>query len=150
MYLPLATITDKQAQIAADNITGIPRIYKGTVATVVEKVFELEVARTGLTERQIIEEGYNYTSVRVKDKSRAGYYPGAEDIFLKIFVNNNDRKILGAEMIGREGVAKRIDIIGTAIYAGLKIDDLYNIDFAYTPPFSPSRDIIWNAASRFR
>lgn len=150
MYLPLATITDKQAQIAADNITGIPRIYKGTVATVVEKVFELEVARTGLTEQQIIKEGYNYASVRLKGKSRAGYYPGAEDIFLKIFVDNNNRKILGAEMIGKEGVAKRIDIIGTAIYAGLKIDDLYNIDFAYTPPFSPSRDIIWNAASRFR
>ncbi len=150
MYFPLATITDKQAQIAADNMTGIPRIYNGTIGTIIEKVFDLEVARTGLTEKQIIEEGYNYISTKIKGKSKASYFPDVKNIFLKVFVNKNNKKILGAEMIGGEGVAKRIDIIGTAIYAGLKIDDLYNIDFAYTPPFSPSRDIIWNAATRFR
>lgn len=150
IYLPLATITDKQAQIAADNICGKSRIYQGTVGTVIEKVFDLEVARTGLTEQEIIKKGFNYKSLKIKGKSKAGYYPGASDIFLKIFVNNNDKKILGAEMIGKDGVSKRIDVIGLAIYAGLKIDHLYNLDFAYSPPFSPSRDIIWNIASRFR
>ncbi|MBN1897494.1 MAG: FAD-dependent oxidoreductase [Spirochaetes bacterium] len=148
IYLPLATITDKQAQIAASNMTGLPRLYKGSIGTVLEKVFSLQIARTGLTEQQIMAQGYNYISETIHGRSRAGYFPGAEEIVLKLFINKNDNKILGAEMIGREGVAKRIDILGCAIYAGLTLHDLYNIDFAYTPPFSPSRDVIWTAAAK--
>jgi NADPH-dependent 2,4-dienoyl-CoA reductase/sulfur reductase-like enzyme len=150
IYLPLATITDKQAQVAGNNIAGDSEIYNGTVGSVVEKVFNLEVARTGLTENEIIKEGYNYKSIKIKGKSKAGYYPKAKDLYLKVFVDLNSKKILGAEMIGEEGVAKRIDIIGTAIYAGLKIDQLYDIDFAYSPPFSPSRDILWNLSAKFK
>ncbi len=150
IYMPLAPITDKQAQIAADNMSDIPRIYKGTVGTIVEKVFGLEIARTGLTESQIIAENYSSSEINIKSKSKAHYYPGSKTISLKVFINNNDRKILGAEMIGEEGVAKRIDVLGTAIYAGLKIDDLYDIDFAYTPPVAPSRDILWSVAARAR
>ncbi len=145
-YLPLATITDKQAQIAANNICGKSSIYQGTVGSSVEKVFDLEVARTGLTEKELITENINYEAKIVKSKTRPHYYPGGGRIILKVFVETGSKKILGAELIGTEFVAKRIDILGVAIYNKMKLSDLYNIDFAYTPPVATSRDIIWLAS----
>ncbi len=145
-YLPLATITDKQAQIAANNICGKSSIYKGTVGSYVERVFNLEIARTGLTEKELIENGFKYDEKVVKSRTRAGYYPGGDRITLKVFTECGSNRILGAELIGGEFVAKRIDILGLAIFNNMKLSDLYHIDFAYTPPVAPSRDILWIAS----
>ncbi len=145
-YLPLATITDKQAQIAANNICGKSSIYQGTVGSSVEKVFNVEMARTGLTEKEIINAGINYDVKTLKSKTRPVYYPGGGRIMLKVFVETATNKILGAEMVGNEFVAKRIDILGLAIYNKMKLSDLYNIDFAYAPPVATSRDILWIAS----
>jgi len=145
-YIPLAGITDRQAQIAADNAIGIPRIYKGTVAPIVEKVFNFEIGRVGLTEREMIEENIDFISAIVKNRTKPHYMPGSDVITMKIYAEISTKRILGAEMVGREGVAKRIDVIGSAIYHRAKIEDLYDMEYSYAPPLAPSRDIFWLAS----
>lgn len=146
VYMPLAAITDKQAQIAANNATGKSSLYRGTVGTLIEKVFGLQVARTGLTEKQLLEERIDYVTREVRSSSRARYYPGSEPIGLTLFLETGSKKILGAEMTGKEGVDKRIDVLGLAILQGLRNRDLYDLDMAYTPAYAPSRDILWLAS----
>lgn len=139
-YIPLGTTANKQGRVAGANAGGGNVQFPGIVQTAVVKVFDLEVARTGLSEREAKEKGFNYTSVKVVSRSRAGYYPGGKKIHLKIIYEKDSGRLLGAQMAGSEGVAKRIDVIASILYFKGTVKDLYNIDFSYAPPFAPVYD----------
>ena len=121
--------------------------FKGIVGTSVFKVFDLEVARTGISERDAQIEGFNYISNVVEQRSRAHYYPGGSKIWVKLIAEMNTGRILGAEMVGKEGISKRIDVFATAIAAKMTAEDIGDLDLSYAPPFAPVWDPILIAAN---
>ena len=141
--IPLAGPANRQARIAADNMlaTGAaaPATYAGTMGTAILKVFDLAAACTGLNERQAAALDIPHRAVIVHAGSHASYYPGAMPIALKL-VFKPDGTILGAQAVGADGVDKRIDVIATAIAAGLKAHDLAALELAYAPPFGSAKD----------
>lgn len=143
--IPLAGPANKQARILADNLTGTPTMYKGTLGTSVVKVFDLDVASVGLNEKQLKamgkEKGKDYETVLIVQKSHAGYYPGASSLILKM-IFTKEGKILGGQMIGKDGVDKRMDTLATVIRLGGTVFDLTELELAYAPPFSSAKDPI--------
>ena len=121
--------------------------YTGVVGTNVVKVFGLEAARTGLSLEEARESGFDAEETEGETHSRAGYYPGGSKIHTRLVADARGR-LLGAEMIGREGVAQRIDVYAAALHAGLKVEDVERLDLAYSPPFAPTIDPIIRAAHR--
>ena len=142
--VPLAGPANKQGRIVADNIAGIPSTYKGTQGSSVAQVFDLTAASTGSNEKTLLRRGLvrgkDYTSILITQNSHAGYYPGALPMFLKLLFSMDGAKIYGAQIIGREGVDKRIDTIGTAIRLGADVYALKDLELAYAPPFSSAKD----------
>lgn len=138
--VPLAWPAHRQAHIVAKHITGVEISFKGLLGTSICKVFNLSVALTGLNERILGERQMNYATVTQISKSNSGYYPGNAEIFMKIHYDSITRKVLGAQVIGAKGVDKRIDVLTTAIYAGLTMDDLQALELAYAPPYSSPKD----------
>ncbi len=147
VYIPLGTTANKQGKIAGANISGANETFKGIAGTSVVKVFDLEVARTGLTERDAKENGFNAVTNLITSRTRAHYYPGSKPITIKLVVEKKKGKLLGAEMVGGEGVSKRIDIVAAGLYAGMTADELSRLDLSYAPPFSPVWDPLLVAAS---
>ncbi|MFV0346590.1 MAG: FAD-dependent oxidoreductase [Bacteroidales bacterium] len=137
----LAGPANKQARILAnilakdDNHT-----YKGAIGTAIAKVFDLQAAATGLSEKAAKQAGIDYKVALIRTGSHAGYYPGAKQMSLKLIFSPKDGKILGAQAIGEKGVDKRIDIIATALGLGASIYDLQEVEHAYAPPFSSAKD----------
>lgn len=140
--VPLAVPAHRQAFIAARHITGNPIAKKGLLGTSILKVFDLDAAMTGLTETQISEKGLLAKTVVHTGNSNAGYYPDHSKLTLKVHYNPENRQILGAQCIGGKGVDKRIDVLATAIYGGLTVDDLQALELCYAPPFSSPKDPI--------
>lgn len=138
--IPLAGPANKQGRIAADNICGISNTYGGTLGTSILKVFDLTVASTGINETQCKKNNIDYEKVILSPMSHAGYYPNAKVLTIKVIFERNTQKILGAQIIGYDGVDKRIDVIATAIKAGLKATELKDLELAYAPPFSSAKD----------
>lgn len=138
--VPLAWPAHRQAFIVAKHITGEPVPFKGLLGTAICKVFSLDVALTGLNEQALKDSPMKYETITQKSKSNAGYYPDHADIFLKVHYDAESRKILGAQAIGGKGIDKRIDVLSTAIYAGLTMDDLQALELAYAPPYSSPKD----------
>lgn len=139
--VPLAGPANKQGRIAADNIHGgTPRSYLGTMGTAIAKVFNLAVGVTGATEKFCRAENIPYQSVITHSNHHAGYYPGAVMLSFKLLFCPETRRVLGAQVVGCEGVDKRIDVIATAIQAKMTIDDLTEIEHAYAPPYSSAKD----------
>ena len=138
--IPLAGSANKQGRIAGANAVGSKMLFKGVLGTAIIKVGELTVARTGLNEREAKELGMKYYVSYVPSYSNACYYPGAKIIQLKIVFEQFTGKLLGAQAIGSLGVDKRIDVLSTAIYAGLTVFDLENLDLAYAPPYNSAKD----------
>jgi NADPH-dependent 2,4-dienoyl-CoA reductase/sulfur reductase-like enzyme len=147
VYIPLGTTANKQGKVAGENAVGGNAIFKGIVGTAVFKVFELEVARTGISEKQAKEEGIDYVSTVIEHSSRAHYYPGGSKIRVKLIAERKTGRLLGAEMVGRDGVAKRIDVFATALHARMSIDEIAGLDLSYAPPFAPVWDPILIAAN---
>ncbi|MBN1231285.1 MAG: FAD-dependent oxidoreductase [Anaerolineales bacterium] len=146
--IPLAGPASKQARIAADHIVGRNAKYNGVQGTSVVKVFDLTVAATGLNERQLNASGVEHQSAIVHVSNHAGYYPGAVPMALKLIYDPKG-VVLGAQAVGMDGVDKRIDVIATAIHGKMSVFDLEELELAYAPPFSSSRDpvnIVANAA----
>lgn len=141
--IPLAGPANKQARILADNLTGGSKKYNGTMGTAAAKVFDLDVASTGLNEKQLKamgkEKNKDYHVALINQKSHAGYYPGATPLTLKM-IFDNDGKIMGGQVIGQEGVDKRIDTISATMRMGGTIYDLEEQEFAYAPPYSSAKD----------
>ena len=138
--ISLAGPANKEGRIAADNICGIHSEYKGSQGSSVIKIFDMTVATTGINERQATERAYEYEKVILTQNSHAGYYPNATAMTLKLIFERKSFKILGAQIVGYDGVDKRIDVIATAIRAGLRADGLKDLDLAYAPPYSSAKD----------
>ena len=142
--VPLAGPANKQARIVADNICGIPSTYKGTQGSSVAQVFDMAAASTGANEKALIRRGLvrgkDYASILINQNSHAGYYPGAVPIYLKLLFSTDGGKIYGAQIIGQDGVDKRIDTIGTAIRLGAGVSALKDLELAYAPPFNSAKD----------
>lgn len=141
--IPLAGPANKMGRMAADNICGMGRTYKGTLGSGVAKVFDMSAANTGLNEKQLMDAGKkindDYIVTVLHPLNHAGYYPGGETMCLKVIFDTNG-KVLGAQAVGGSGVDKRIDVIATAMRFGATADDLQEIELCYAPPFSSGKD----------
>ncbi len=138
--IALAGPANKQGRIAADNICGIKSTYKGSQGSSVMKLFDLTAASTGINESLAKVLGIKYNKVVLTPLSHASYYPDAQPMTLKLIYEEETLVILGAQIVGYDGVDKRIDVIATAIRAGLKATDLCDLDLAYAPPYSSAKD----------
>lgn len=141
--IPLAGPANRQARILADNLCGDKKEYKGTLGTAVAQVFDLNAASVGMNEKQLIEKGLekykDYYTILINQKSHAGYFPGAITLTMKM-IFDRDGKILGGQIVGQDGVDKRIDTLATTIRQNGTIYDLTELELAYAPPFSSAKD----------
>jgi NADPH-dependent 2,4-dienoyl-CoA reductase/sulfur reductase-like enzyme len=144
--LALGTIANKQGRIAGLNLGGSYGAFPGVLGTAVTKVCEVEIARTGLGERAAREAGFEPVAATIDAQTRAHYYPGAKPITIKVIAERGTGKLLGAQIVGEEGAAKRIDVFATALWNEMSVDDLLNVDLSYAPPFSPVWDPVLIAA----
>ena len=140
MVVPLAGPANRQGRIAADNASGRRSVYKGTLGTSIAKIFDVNAASTGMSEKRLKAAGIPYKASWTHSGSHAGYYPGAEMMAIKILFAPNDGKLLGAQIVGGKGVDKRTDVLATAIKAGMTVFDLQELELAYAPPFSSAKD----------
>jgi len=138
--MPLAGPANKQGRIAADSICGVPSEYAGTQGSAVLKLFDMTVATTGLNERAAAAEGYRYDKVFLYSGSHAGYYPGSSMMSMKVVFEKATGKLLGAQIVGFDGVDKRCDVLATAIRFGAAGADLTKLELCYAPPFGSAKD----------
>ena len=142
--IPLAGPANKMGRMAADNIAGMKRKYRGTQGSSVAKIFKLTAANTGKNEKQLnaigMELDKDYKVTMIHPGSHAGYYPGAKTLSLKVIFEKDSGKILGAQAVGKKGVDKRIDVLATAINFGATVYDLEEIELCYAPPYSSAKD----------
>ncbi len=139
-FIPLAGPANKQGRIAADNICGIPSEYKGTQGSSVLKLFDMTVATTGLNEKSAAAAGLDYDKTYTYSASHASYYPNASMMSVKVLWDKATHKILGAQIVGFDGVDKRMDVIATAMRLGARVTDLAELELCYAPPFSSAKD----------
>ena len=146
VWMPLAQPAVRQGWVAGANAAGATpaKRFAGVVGTNALKVFDLEVARTGLSLEEAQDAGFQASIVEDESSTRAGYYPGGAKILTRL-IRDKSGRLLGAQMVGREGVAQRIDVYAAALHANLKIEELNQLDLAYAPPFAPTIDPILRA-----
>lgn len=144
-FVPLGPAANKTGRVAGTVAGGVDARFPGVLGSAVVKVFDLTVAHTGLTEAEAKVHGLNPEVTQVTANSRAKYYPGARPLLVRL-VHEPGGKVLGAQMAGEDGVAQRINVVAAALYAGLGIDDLAELDLAYAPPYSPVYDPTIQAA----
>ena len=138
--IALAGPANKQGRIAADNICGGDSHYQGSMGSSIIKIFDMTVAGTGLTEKVAKSMGIDCESVVLSPASHAGYYPDAKVMTMKVVFEKDTWKLLGAQIVGTEGVDKRLDVLATAMHAGMKANMLKDLELAYAPPFSSAKD----------
>ena len=139
-FIPLAGPANKQGRIAADNIAGYESVYTGTQGSAVLKLFDMTVATTGLNEKSATAAGIDYDKTYTYSASHATYYPGAAQMSIKALWDKKTLKIIGAQIVGFDGVDKRMDVLATAIRFGAKITDLTTLELCYAPPFGSAKD----------
>ena len=153
VWLPLGQPAVRQGWVAGANAargdSSVDARYAGVVGTSAVKVFGLEVARTGLSLEEALSVGFDATETESETPSRAGYYPGGSKIHTRLVTDRTGR-LLGAQLVGREGVAGRVDVYAAALHVGLKVDEIERLDLAYAPPFAPTIDPIIRAAHEAR
>ncbi|MFB7597863.1 FAD-dependent oxidoreductase [Streptomyces sp. NPDC056160] len=147
-HVPLGTHANKHGQVIGTNAGGGYATFPGVVGTAVSKVCDLEIARTGLRERDARRVGLRFETVTVESTSRAGYYPGASPMTVKMLAEHRTGRLLGVQIVGREGAAKRVDIAAVALTAGLTVEQMTALDLGYAPPFSPVWDPVLVAARK--
>ncbi len=139
-WIPLAGSANKQGRIAGYNAVSLDKKeYKGTLGTAIAKFENCVFATTGFNERKMMQEGSDYICFYLVSGDHADYYPGSKTMYIKV-IGDKKGRILGAQIVGEEGVDKRIDVFASAIYAGLTFEDLESLDLAYAPPFSSAKD----------
>ena len=139
VYRPLGSTANKTGRIAGDVATGGKLQYRGNLSTGIFKLFDITIANTGLTEKEALEEGYDIIVCHNIKPDKPAYFKGKEMV-IKAIADKNTQRILGIQIIGYEGVDKRIDVFVTLITYGAKIDELFHLDLAYAPPFSTTKD----------
>jgi NADPH-dependent 2,4-dienoyl-CoA reductase/sulfur reductase-like enzyme len=148
VHVPLGTHANKQGRVAGINIGGGYATFPGVVRTAVSKVCDVEIARTGLREVDADHAGFGYVTATITSTSRAGYFPGAASMTVKMMAEKGTGRLLGVQIVGREGAAKRIDTAAVALWNQLTVDDIIGLDLAYAPPFSLVWDPIQVAARK--
>jgi NADPH-dependent 2,4-dienoyl-CoA reductase/sulfur reductase-like enzyme len=144
----LGTVANRQARVAGINLGGGYATFPGVVGTAVSKLCATEVGRTGLITSDLELAGLEAEATTVESGTRAGYYPGAGPITVKVLAEKNTGRLLGAQLVGHEGAAKRVDVFATALHAGMTVDEMVNLDLSYAPPFSPVWDPVAVAARK--
>ncbi|MDX2546567.1 FAD-dependent oxidoreductase [Streptomyces sp. WI04-05B] len=147
-HIPLGTHANKHGQVIGANAGGGYATFPGVVGTAVSKVCDLEIARTGLLEKDARQAGFRFASVTIESTSRAGYYPGAALMTVKMLAEHRTGRLLGVQIVGREGAAKRVDIAAVALTAGMTVEQMTALDLGYAPPFSPVWDPVLVAARK--
>ncbi len=142
VLVPLAGPANRQARIAVDNIYGRGVKYKGVLGTAIVKVFNIVAASTGVNEKTLNRLGIRYEKCYLHPFAHATYYPGSTQMTIKLLFSPSNGRILGAQIVGGDGVDKRIDIFATAILAGMSVDDLTHLELAYAPQFSTAKDAV--------
>jgi len=145
-YVALGTVANRQGRVAGINLGGGYATFPGVMGTAVTKICQMEVARTGLQEKEIKALGLEHVSAVIKSRTKAGYYPGAGEITVKVLAEKGSGRLLGGQIVGMEGSAKRIDTLATALHAGFTVEEMINLDLGYAPPFSPVWDPVVTAA----
>ncbi|MBA2325157.1 MAG: FAD-dependent oxidoreductase [Actinobacteria bacterium] len=146
--IALGTHANKQGRVVGVNVTDGEATFPGVIGTAVTKVCAHEVARTGLTERETAEAGIDSVAATIEATTRAGYFPGAEQIKVKVVAELGTGQLLGGQIVGKEGAAKRIDVLAAAIWNGMTAEELIGLDVGYAPPFSPLWDPVLTAARK--
>lgn len=147
-YIPLGTTANKQGRIAGENATGNSCAFDGVVGTAQTKVFDLEVARTGLSLQEAEREGFECFSATIQGRSRSTAYPAGKPLFVTYTVEKMTGRLLGAQMVGQEGVALRINTLAACLYGRMTIMDVARLDLGYAPPFATVWDPILLAANQ--
>lgn len=147
-HIALGTHANKHGQVIGTNVGGGYATFPGVVGTAVSKVCDLEIARTGLREKDARRVGLRYEAVIIESTSRAGYYPGASPMTVKMLAERRTGRLLGVQIVGREGAAKRVDVAAVALTAGMTVEQMTALDLGYAPPFSPVWDPVLVAARK--
>ncbi|WP_030992517.1 FAD-dependent oxidoreductase [Streptomyces sp. NRRL S-1813] len=147
-HIALGTHANKHGQVIGANVGGGYATFPGVVGTAVSKVCDLEIARTGLLERQAHAVGLRFVTVTVEATNRAGYYPGARPMHVKMLAERRTGRLLGVQIVGREGAGKRVDVAAVALTAGMTVEQMTALDLGYAPPFSPVWDPVLVAARK--
>jgi NADPH-dependent 2,4-dienoyl-CoA reductase/sulfur reductase-like enzyme/rhodanese-related sulfurtransferase len=146
-FVPLGSTANKHGRVAANNICGRADEFPGVLGSTVCKVFDFNVGRTGLDERQVKDAGFEVEILLSPSPDKAHFYPDAKLIFMKMIVDKKSRRLLGLQVVGPGEVDKRIDVAATAITARMTVDDIANLDLCYAPPYSPAMDNVITAAN---
>jgi NADPH-dependent 2,4-dienoyl-CoA reductase/sulfur reductase-like enzyme len=145
-HVALGTHANKQGRVAGSVIAGRPARFAGVLGTAVTKVGDLEIGRTGLCTTQAEQAGFDFRTDVVESTTRAGYYPGAEDVAVKLVTEAGSGRLLGGQVVGGAGAGKRVDVLATAIWGRMTAEELSESDLSYAPPFSPTYDVVAVAA----
>ena len=148
VVVALGTHANKQGRVAGINLGGGYATFPGVIGTAITKVCDLEVARTGLSSREAAAAGYDFVTASVDSTTKAGYFPGAQPIRVKMIAERRSGRLLGAQVVGREAAAKRIDALAIAIWNEMSVDEVLSLDLSYAPPFSPVWDPVLIAARK--
>jgi NADPH-dependent 2,4-dienoyl-CoA reductase/sulfur reductase-like enzyme len=148
VHVPLGTHANKQGRVAGINIGGGYATFPGVIGTAVTKVCDLEVARTGLTEKEATAAGYSFVTAAVESTNIAGYYPGAQPMTVKLIAEQRTGLLLGAQIVGRDDAAKRIDALAVALWNRMTVEEMTALDLSYAPPFAPVWDPVLIAARK--
>ncbi|MFF5335561.1 FAD-dependent oxidoreductase [Streptomyces sp. NPDC013181] len=147
-HIALGTHANKHGQVIGSNVGGGYGTFPGVVGTAVSKVCDLEIARTGLREKDARAVGLRYVTATIESTSRAGYYPDARPMKVKMLAEYRTGRLLGVQIVGREGAAKRVDVAAVALTAGMTVEQMTALDLGYAPPFSPVWDPVLVAARK--
>ena len=150
IFAPMGSTANKHGRVIANNIMGHQEKFRGVLGTSVVKVFDYNVGKTGLTEMQAREAGFDVVTTLNPSSDLPHYYPTHKTMLLKLIADRNSRKILGFQAVGAGETVKRVDVMATAMTLGATIDDLPNIDLGYAPPYSTAIDIAVHAANILR
>lgn len=147
-YIPLGTNANKQGRIAGMNMAGKERSFKGTTGTSILRFMNLGLGKTGMSDHDAASAGLPYESVMIRSKHIASYYPDAKNILVKLTFRKDNGLLLGGQVIGEEGADKRVDVLTTALFNGMTVADLEDLDLSYAPPFNSTWDPIQQAARK--
>lgn len=148
VHVPLGTHANKQGRVLGTNLGGGDATYPGVVCTAISRVCDLEVARTGLREKDAQRAGFDFVAATTESTTRAGYFPGTKPMTIKVLAERPGGRLLGAQIVGRQGSAKRIDVLALALWKEMTVSELAMVDLSYAPPFSPVWDPVLIAARK--
>ena len=146
VHVALGTVANKQGRVAGINISGGYATFPGVTGTAVTRICELEIGRTGLSEREAAQAGFSFAIARIDSTTHAGYMPDSAPLTVKLLAEHRSGRLLGAQIVGGQGAAKRVDVVAASLAAGATAEDMVGMDLGYAPPFSSVWDPVQVAA----